>query len=338
MERHMDFLLEHDDHKRRLLDFISYAAQYPGIKIRWAPFIQGAQGCGKSILHHVMECVMGEESCHHATGGAPFKQFQSFLEGKLFVTFDEVNYPKNMDTGGMGSLKSLMTDKTVDIEKKGVDEYQLPNRLNFLFVSNDMRAIPVADDDRRFFVLHSRVQTSKEAKRIQSTGHFDEMWELFETNPGAIRNYFETRPISNDFDINRAPDTPYKAQVVTLTSGKVRQYIAEIIEHSDDPLLNSKLVSTHLLVYAMRHEGFKGTADTYHTDLVAMGYHPAQSVTLPPALRGERGGNPRRHLWVHPEVMEEYNTGDAHTAATNYLSDVAADLEVESGERFQEDE
>tara|TARA_R110000822_G_scaffold11698_13_gene42495 strand:+ start:505 stop:3198 length:2694 start_codon:yes stop_codon:yes gene_type:complete len=330
MKKHMSVLLDDEDHGRMLLDYIAYIAQNPGKKISWAPLIQGAQGCGKSIIHHVMQCILGDESCYCATGTAAFTRFQHWLEGKQFITFDEVSYPRN-STGGMSDLKSLMTDSVFTVEPKGIDTYQLPNRLNFIFFTNHMRAIPIDEDDRRFFVLHSSIQTSDQVKALKETTHFDKFWNLLENHPGGFRHYFETaHTISNAFDINRAPDTVFKVRAVSISGSRAKQNIEEALVESENPLLTQDLVLVSSLLEIMRSRGFKGTSATYYGDMVSLGYSFIQGITLPEYFRTSIVGNPRRNAWVSQELEHKISSSSLSPAdyITDYLETLAADEEM----------
>jgi hypothetical protein len=47
----------------------------------------------------------------------------------------------------------LITERTLMIEPKGVDSFQMPNRLKILMASNNDWVVPASADERRYFVL-----------------------------------------------------------------------------------------------------------------------------------------------------------------------------------------
>jgi phage/plasmid-associated DNA primase len=82
----------------------------------------------------------------HLTGN-----FNAHLLDALFVFADEAFWAG--DKQGEGTLKRLITEATITIEPKGLDSFQMPNRLKILMASNASWVAPVTADERRFLVL-----------------------------------------------------------------------------------------------------------------------------------------------------------------------------------------
>ena len=47
-------------------------------------------------------------------------------------------------------MKSLITDRRVDVEQKGLEHIEIENFTNFIFTTNHSNAIPLEADDRRY--------------------------------------------------------------------------------------------------------------------------------------------------------------------------------------------
>jgi hypothetical protein len=73
------------------------------------------------------------------------------LVDALFLFLDEAFWAG--DKQGEGTLKALITERTLMIEPKGVDSFQMPNRLKILMASNNDWIVPASADERRYFVL-----------------------------------------------------------------------------------------------------------------------------------------------------------------------------------------
>src|SRR4051794_6619216 len=69
----------------------------------------------------------------------------------LFLFLDEAFW--GGDKQGEGVLKTLITEDCVQIEPKGVDSFQMPNRLKIMMASNNNWVVPASEDERRYFVL-----------------------------------------------------------------------------------------------------------------------------------------------------------------------------------------
>ena len=77
--------------------------------------------------------------------------FNAHLLDALFLFLDEAYWAG--DKQGEGTLKALITERTLMIEPKGVDSFQMPNRLKILMASNNDWVVPASADERRYFVL-----------------------------------------------------------------------------------------------------------------------------------------------------------------------------------------
>ena len=78
------------------------------------------------------------------------KEFTSFLESKFFIYGDEVK-AKNIDLYTI--LKNSVTRSQVKINKKGIDEYELDNFVNWLFTTNNRVPFMIEKEDRRMTIL-----------------------------------------------------------------------------------------------------------------------------------------------------------------------------------------
>ena len=77
--------------------------------------------------------------------------FNAHLVDALFLFLDEAFWAG--DKQGEGTLKGLITERMLMIEPKGVDSFQMPNRLKLLMASNAEWVVPASADERRYFVL-----------------------------------------------------------------------------------------------------------------------------------------------------------------------------------------
>ena len=110
LKNHISKLILEPEYQTVLLDFLAYNVQYPGHKIRWAPLIQGGEGCGKGLLAKVMRTVMGEK---HVTSVDPEKVFSAYNDwayGSAMVVLNEI-HSKGMSRYAIENSRSrlLMT-------------------------------------------------------------------------------------------------------------------------------------------------------------------------------------------------------------------------------------
>ena len=89
-------------------------------------------------------------------------------------------------------LKTLITERTVIIEPKGLDAFPMPNRLKILMASNQDWVVPATGDERRFFLLEvsdcrlgnaryfTRLAAAIEGEELPALLHYLQTYDLSE--------------------------------------------------------------------------------------------------------------------------------------------------------------
>ena len=98
----------------------------------------------------LMDYVFGNDLCLETRSGPIKSNFNSILEEKLLVIFEELETSTNSEWAAVDCrLKHQITSRRVTLEKKGQDPIEATNINNFILLSNH----DVCDDERRYFVL-----------------------------------------------------------------------------------------------------------------------------------------------------------------------------------------
>lgn len=140
------------DHTSWLMEYLGAICQRPWRKTNVALFLYGEQGCGKGIMFDFLRSKVLGEHCTHQTDKPDddiFGRFANGLVNRVLIQVDEA--PCLHEHGER--LKNLITSTTFRYECKGQMTIPLPNLANMIFTSNNMDAIPVATDDRRFVLF-----------------------------------------------------------------------------------------------------------------------------------------------------------------------------------------
>lgn len=95
--------------------------------------------------------VFGEHCRQITSTGMLSGNFNSHLEDCCLLFADEVSAARDKES--VRRIKGLVTEKTLLIERKGVDAYPAPNRLKIVMASNERQAVHADMDDRRFAVF-----------------------------------------------------------------------------------------------------------------------------------------------------------------------------------------
>lgn len=115
-------------------------------------YLKGIQGIGKSSFTDFIKYWVIGEKLTLETGSSPLKEkFNSILEGKLMVCFEELENVSSAEWMAMSSsLKRIITSDTILVESKNVNSYQTKNINNYFILSNNDA---IKDDDgRRYFI------------------------------------------------------------------------------------------------------------------------------------------------------------------------------------------
>lgn len=128
-----------------LIRWLAYAVQYPDRQAGVVPVLQGGKGIGKSTIGRVMVKIFGQHglqitATRHLTGN-----FNAHLRSTLFLLADEAFYAGDPQGGAV--LKGLVTEDYLSIEQKGVDVYQVRNRLKIMMCSNSEWVVPASSDE-----------------------------------------------------------------------------------------------------------------------------------------------------------------------------------------------
>lgn len=125
--------------------------QNPGEPAEVALTLKGDEGTGKGMLAQAILRVFGHcglpiSDPKHLVGA-----FSGHLQHCVFLFVDEAYWAGDMK--GEGRLKALLTEKTITIEPKYVQPFQVRNLLHVLIASNDDWVVPAGPQSRRYAVF-----------------------------------------------------------------------------------------------------------------------------------------------------------------------------------------
>lgn len=150
---HYDYVLDW------LADLVQNPAVIPGIAI----VLRGDPGAGKGRFARVIADMVGPAHSQHITDTRMLtSRFQGSMATALFVFADESMW--GGDKSAEQVLKGIITEDDIQVEDKYVRSFRVRNCRRFLFASNMDWAVPVANNDRRYFVLDVAMPLDKEAK------------------------------------------------------------------------------------------------------------------------------------------------------------------------------
>ncbi len=140
-----------DEHFAYIWRWCCWVMQNPGERSETVLVLRGRRGTGKNTLFDQLCIMLGVHaltvsSPKHLTGN-----FNSHLHQCALLFANEAVPPA--DKPAEAVLKALVTDRTIAVERKGVDVEQVQNRLSVAMASNEGWCVPAGLDERRFAVF-----------------------------------------------------------------------------------------------------------------------------------------------------------------------------------------
>lgn len=134
-----------------LIQWMAQIVQEPAQKLGTAVVIKGGKGTGKSVFAETFGYLLGPAFRTLNSGDHVVSRFNSVYEHCLLLCADEAVWAG--DKKAEGTLKGLITAPDIWIERKGFEGSYKKNYTRFIFTTNSDWAVPVTEDERRFFVL-----------------------------------------------------------------------------------------------------------------------------------------------------------------------------------------
>jgi len=135
-----------------VLDWIADIIQDPMTPKGTAIVMHGKEGVGKGAFCEMVGKMVGKAHYKHVTNERHLTgNFNKLLMDALFVFADEVIYGGSRSTAGI--LKSMVTEKEMVCEPKGIDPFMCESRIRLAVASNEDWFIGAGPESRRWLVL-----------------------------------------------------------------------------------------------------------------------------------------------------------------------------------------
>ena len=219
-----------------LLSYMAACIQYKGKKFQWWPVIQGAEGNGKTILINMVKFAIGARYSYLPNANEMANsdnKFNGWIEFRLFIGVEEI-YVANR-RGFLESFKTTVTNKEIQIERKGVDQHMGENRANGMMCTNHDDGVPVTVDTRRYSIFYTKQQTREDIIAAGMDGdYFPKFYNWLDGDGYAICNEFlSTYPINPAFNpagsCQVAPKTSSSHSAIIRSLGDAEQGIMEAV-------------------------------------------------------------------------------------------------------------
>lgn len=221
---------------RELLSFMSFCVKFPGKKVRWAPIIKGIEGDGKSLIGTVMGAMLGESNIRIIGPSVIKSDFNNWAEGACLGVLEEMRMVGHNRFDIANKVKPHITNESVEIHLKGKSTFNVPNTMNYIAFTNFGNAIPLTEEDRRWYVIFTACKSKADLREFLATKggykkYFSDLTSAIRDHYADFKKYLLDYEFAEDFDPNgMAKDTVEKSAMVNMGMSDEELIIRELIE------------------------------------------------------------------------------------------------------------
>jgi hypothetical protein len=252
------------------IDWMASGVQYPGDPGRSSPSIRGPQGGGKGVAVLTYGRLFGQHFLHATQREHVVGKFNKHQAEVCLIFVDEALYAQiAADTQ---TLKTLTSETTKLLERKGIDAVQIDNYARLIFATNAEHPIQIEWGDRRYpaylVIDHESFRYEKDPIKKANKRRAYFLPILHERESGgyeALLGFLLDRDIRN-FNPEAIPETPER-QMQQLLSASAGDKM--IIEFAQDGCLPGAVPGKPGLARAYKSSGLycaePGLLDTMKT-------------------------------------------------------------------------
>ncbi len=248
-KRHiLNHLIDDKQDAETFMAWLAWVVQNTGKLCGWACVLQGVEGDGKTTIANIMQYVLGRPNVRIIGNEVVQGSFKSWVAGHVFCVIEEITVTGRDKYQTMNNLKQYITNPEVDLHKKGENAEAVRNFSHYLFLTNDPYALPITENDRRYFFASSRFQKRADlvAFKKDNPDYYRNLIHV-RNNPnlyaGAIRKYLMEYEIPESFSLtNEAPMNKTKRRVIQAgVGGDEIAILSDLLSRNKQLGFNKKL-------------------------------------------------------------------------------------------------
>jgi hypothetical protein len=212
---------------------MAHSIQYPNQKLNQCILICSLQGNFKDGLLEFWGRLLNTDEKYSIVFQDIdnfFKNFNANLEGKLLIGLNEIA-EGGIDNSAFkrhNQLKGMITQRTMRIEKKNYDAYDIKDYSRFIAFTNHENSLMIENSDRRFVMIKSNND------KVGDTVYFEPLFKCLK-NIDFMKDafsFFATRDLTK-FNPYKAPDSKYKTDQKLNCLSNSLKFIKDLWENFD---------------------------------------------------------------------------------------------------------
>jgi len=251
---HLGRILTEQGAVEMMLSWMAFNVQRPGVKIRWAPLLKGIEGDGKTLIGKVLSAAMGMVNVGIVSPAVLGTPYTAWAEGRCVNVMEEIRIVGHNRYDVLNTIKPYITNDTITVHPKGVNEYVAPNTVNYIAFTNHEDALPLDNTDRRWWVLFSPFLDRETLAKEMGPVYFNRLHAAIEQHAGGLRRWLLEYELAAGFEPNgTAPGSVAKSQMIALSTNDGDESVRQLIEDGA-PGVSAVVVSGPHLKAALEFE------------------------------------------------------------------------------------
>jgi hypothetical protein len=227
---HIKILCDNDDSVFQfVIKWMAQMLQFPAVKTCCLSFV-GRQGAGKSSFVRICEALMGKSKVFESTSPSRdvWGDFNSPMINAFLVSIAELSKKEYIQ--GESKFKGIITDPTITINSKGINQYELDSYHRVVNTANNDDPVKTSEDDRRNVVI----RVSDEL--IGNKEYFDKFYEYLKDDNSmrALFEYLMEIPDMDKFSKIPLPRTTHQDELRKLDMSVPEQFLYELVTRSTE--------------------------------------------------------------------------------------------------------
>lgn len=237
---HLKHLLSSEPEQSLMLDWLAHQVQYPGQLLRFAPIIVGTQGDGKSCLMEIVSAAIGIHNTDQVYPRSFDSEFNDWANSGSTVAIEELYIRGSKGEQNYDFLKPFITNSQVNVNRKHNHPVTIDNVTNYIAFSNHKDAIPLAGDDRRFWIMFTNFIDYAKFPVDSYTEHFTTLFGFITSAQGRAKVYdfLIHHSISQEFkSLTAAPESISKLIMTEAAYDDLTKAVKERMDHYEKPMI-----------------------------------------------------------------------------------------------------
>ena len=320
-ESHLLWLLG-EEHAQMLTKFLAYVLQNPGERVRWAFFMRGPEGCGKTmVVNDLMAAVLGRSNVDVLDNSTLMHtSFNDWSDSRQLCIVEEVYVEGRAKWDVMNVLKPAITNETLSVNPKGSKKYLTRNVTSYIMSTNHANALPLAANDRRYYVCSTRWHGTEFLADLggkrKATQYFIDLASAAKEHSGALKGWLMNIDLKG-FSAHRAPNTQGKAQLVEMSKSDLQIAIDNALVDGDCPTVNGNAVELETLKTMLADAGEAPSGQLLGRILREYGYESVGRLEV--GAIGSRTGTVKSFWAVKTKYFDEVMKAKNKAAALRKL-------------------